>query len=69
MPTYNYECTNCNYTLEIIQKITEPALTICPHCNKEDLKKVIGAATFHLKGDGWYITEYGSKNKRKIRDE
>jgi|TARA_R110000851_G_scaffold62317_2_gene143021 putative FmdB family regulatory protein len=56
MPTYNYECKNCESKLEVIQKITADPLTTCPECKEDELKKVFvaGSGGFQLKGKGWF---------------
>ncbi|WP_300461223.1 zinc ribbon domain-containing protein [Desulfobacula sp.] len=58
MPVYEYQCTECGQIEEALQKISEPPLKICSHC-KGNLKKLISQSTFHLKGSGWYVTDYG----------
>ena len=58
MPIYEYECTNCGRTEEVFQKISDPVLTTCRHCNGQ-LKKLISQSSFKLKGTGWYVTDYG----------
>lgn len=61
MPTYEYVCGVCNYELEIIQRIKEPRLTKCPACNEDSLRRKLSAAAFHLKGTGWYETDFKTK--------
>ncbi len=59
MPLYQYRCSNCNAELEIQQRITEPALTDCPNCETNGLKRVISlGGGFVLKGTGFYNTDY-----------
>ena len=58
MPVYEYQCTECGQIKEAFQKISDSPLEICPHC-KGHLKKLISQSTFHLKGSGWYVTDYG----------
>lgn len=58
MPVYEYQCTKCGQIEEAFQKISDPALETCPHCEGA-LKKIISQSTFHLKGSGWYVTDYG----------
>ncbi len=58
MPVYEYQCTNCGQIVEAFQKISESPLTTCSHCNGS-LKKLISQSSFHLKGSGWYVTDYG----------
>lgn len=61
MPFYEYECTKCNYHTEALQKISDPPITRCEKCNGK-MKKLISHSTFHLKGSGWYVTDYASKS-------
>jgi putative FmdB family regulatory protein len=65
MPVYEYECQACGHYLESLQKISEPPLTDCPACGKPELKKLISAAGFRLKGGGWYETDFKNKDKKK----
>lgn len=58
MPIYEYECTNCGRVEEAFQKISEEPLTTCSHCQGR-LHKLISQSSFHLKGSGWYVTDYG----------
>ena len=58
MPIYEYRCSLCGQELEGLQKVTEPQLTDCPSCGKPGLQKVLTAAGFHLKGSGWYATDF-----------
>ena len=58
MPVYEYQCTKCGQIEEALQKISESPLETCSHC-KGHLKKLISQSTFHLKGSGWYVTDYG----------
>ena len=58
MPIYEYRCSACGHELEALQKISEPRLVTCPECSKDALTKLVSAAGFHLKGSGWYVTDY-----------
>jgi len=60
MPIYEYECTKCGTINEVWQKFSDPPITKCEKCNGK-VKKLISQSTFHLKGTGWYVTDYGSK--------
>jgi putative FmdB family regulatory protein len=60
MPIYEYECTKCGHQIEAWQKFSDPPLTECEHCHGK-MKKLISQSTFHLKGSGWYVTDYASK--------
>ena len=59
MPLYEYECIACHKHTEKIQKFSDPEITICPHCGG-DLKRVISAPAFSMKGGGWYADGYAS---------
>jgi len=62
MPIYEYECSNCGRIDEIIQKFSDKPLTKCRHCSGK-LHKLISHSSFHLKGTGWYITDYANKSQ------
>lgn len=62
MPVYEYQCTECGQVEEALQKISDPPLTECAKC-KGNLKKMISHSAFHLKGSGWYVTDYGGAKK------
>ncbi len=57
MPIYEYQCMECGKTFEIFQKMTDDPLTRCKVC-KGRLNKLISNCAFHLKGTGWYVTDY-----------
>jgi putative FmdB family regulatory protein len=59
MPIYEYECTKCGKLTEAWQKFSDPPLTECNLCSGK-LKKVMSQNSFHLKGSGWYVTDYAS---------
>jgi putative FmdB family regulatory protein len=60
MPIYEYKCRKCGKEYEMFQGITEPAATTCKYC-KGAVTKLISRSSFHLKGSGWYVTDYGGK--------
>lgn len=62
MPIYEYECMKCGKTTEAMQRFSDAPLTECCHCHGE-LRKLISMSTFHLKGSGWYTTDYAGKNQ------
>jgi len=68
MPFYEYRCDACNHNFEALQKISDDALVDCPACNQPSLKKLISAAGFRLKGQGWYETDFKSGSKRNLAD-
>lgn len=64
MPIYDYECTSCGLKKEVMRKISEPSLTLCPECGKETFAKQLSAPSFQLSGSGWYATDFkGGGNK------
>lgn len=65
MPIYEYQCGNCGHQLEAMQKFSDPALTSCPKCAQETLKKLVSSTSFQLKGTGWYATDFKDKGKPK----
>jgi len=65
MPIYEYRCDACGHRLEAIQKISDAALSDCPSCHQPQLKKLISAAGFQLKGSGWYATDFKGGAKKK----
>jgi len=69
MPIYEYACTACDHQLEIIQKMSDPRLEQCPSCGQNTLKKLISPAAFHLKGTGWYETDFSGKKKPQEKAE
>ncbi len=60
MPIYEYECKTCHQITESLQKFSDPPLSDCPHCNGR-LQKLMSLNSFHLKGSGWYVTDYAGK--------
>jgi putative FmdB family regulatory protein len=68
MPFYEYECSNCKYYTEVLQKVSDPPMTKCPSCGKKTFKKLVSAPVFRLKGSGWYETDFKSdkENKRNL---
>ena len=65
MPFYEYECPNCGYRDEVLQKITDKPLKKCPSCGRNGLKKLMSAPVFRLKGSGWYETDFKSDKEKK----
>jgi putative FmdB family regulatory protein len=62
MPIYEYQCSQCGKIEEALQKVSDPPLTSCSHCSGK-LSKLISHSAFHLKGSGWYVTDYADKGK------
>ena len=66
MPIYEYQCKACDKELEVLQKISDAALLVCPGCGESALKKKISAAAFRLKGGGWYETDFKTGDKKNL---
>jgi len=66
MPIYEYQCTECEYKMEALRKISDEPLLDCPACGKPALKKLVSAASFRLKGSGWYETDFKTGNKKQL---
>ena len=64
MPIYAYKCASCGHAKDVLQKISDAPLTVCPSCGAESFTKQVTAAGFQLKGSGWYATDFrgGSKS-------
>jgi putative FmdB family regulatory protein len=60
VPTYQYACTSCGEQLEVVQKFTDDALTVCPVCAGR-LRKVFSAVGVVFKGSGFYRTDSRAK--------
>jgi putative FmdB family regulatory protein len=65
MPIYEYECSKCGRIDEVLQKFSDKPLARCKHCSGK-LQKLISHSSFHLKGTGWYITDYASKSGSQV---
>ena len=58
MPIYAYRCEACGFAKDVLQKMSDEPLTVCPTCSKAAFKKQVTAAGFQLKGTGWYVTDF-----------
>jgi putative FmdB family regulatory protein len=65
MPIYEYRCGACGHHLEALQKLSEGPLRKCPDCGKSQLRRLMSAPQFRLKGEGWYETDFKNKNEVK----
>lgn len=68
MPIYEYKCDACDSQFEVQQKLSEPRLEECPRCRAPNLRKLVSAPAFRLKGSGWYETDFKSDRKRNLAD-
>jgi putative FmdB family regulatory protein len=58
MPIYAYRCASCGHAKDVLQKVSDAPLTVCPACGAEAMRKQVTAAGFQLKGSGWYVTDF-----------
>ena len=65
MPIYEYVCKNCGERTEVIQRVGEKPLALCPHCGKRALKKAASAPAIQFKGSGWYVTDYARAKREE----
>ena len=68
MPIYEYQCGSCGHSLEALQKISDAPLRDCPACSASSLRKLVSAASFRLKGGGWYETDFKTGDKKQLAD-
>jgi putative FmdB family regulatory protein len=69
MPIYEYACSDCDHKLEALQKMNDLPLEQCPACGQKTLKKLVSAAAFHLKGTGWYETDFKGSKKTEEKEK
>jgi putative FmdB family regulatory protein len=62
MPIYAYKCESCDHAKDILRKMSDEPLTVCPQCGESSFKKQLTAAGFQLKGSGWYVTDFRGGN-------
>ena len=58
MPIYAYKCASCGHAKDVLQKMSDAQLTVCPACGAATFNKQVTAAGFQLKGSGWYATDF-----------
>lgn len=59
MPVYEFKC-ECGQEKEALVPMGTKTIK-CDKCG-EDMSKTISLSTFHLKGTGWYATDYSNKS-------
>lgn len=65
MPTYEYRCPACDHRFEVFQRISDEPGAPCPECDTPAERVLSGGAGFLLRGEGFYITDYRSKEYRE----
>lgn len=68
MPIYAYRCESCGHAQDVLQKMSDPVLTVCPACGAPRYVKQLTAAGFQLKGSGWYVTDFRGGDKGPKKD-
>jgi putative FmdB family regulatory protein len=68
MPIYAYRCATCGHAKDVLQKMSDPLLTVCPACGASTFVKQLTAAGFQLKGSGWYVTDFRGDSSAKPKD-
>ncbi|MDO8903330.1 FmdB family zinc ribbon protein [Hydrogenophaga sp.] len=63
MPIYAYKCESCGHAKDVLQKLSDDPLTVCPACGEPGFRKQLTAAGFQLKGSGWYVTDFREGSK------
>jgi putative FmdB family regulatory protein len=67
MPIYEYQCGSCAETFEAIRKFSDAPLDTCRKCGASgNVRKLLSAPAFRLKGSGWYETDFKKGDKRNV---
>ena len=69
MPIYAYKCGSCGHAKDVLQKVSDDPLTVCPACGAESFRKQLTAAGFQLKGSGWYATDFRGGSNAPAADK
>ena len=62
MPIYGYRCGSCGHEFEVLQKMSDAPLQVCPKCSGKLTKKLYPAGIIY-KGSGYYSTDYTGGGK------
>jgi putative FmdB family regulatory protein len=65
MPIYAYRCAACGHAKDVLQKLSDAPLAVCPSCGARRFEKQVTAAGFQLKGSGWYVTDFREGSNKK----
>jgi len=68
MPIHEYRCESCGEQLEKLQRMNDDPLVDCPACGAPALKRLVSAASFRLKGSGWYETDFKKGNRHNLAE-
>ena len=64
MPLYEYQCSKCGYSWELIQRMSDAPPKTCPECRSRKVGKLMSRTSFVLKGSGWYADGYSGKSNK-----
>lgn len=62
MPTYEYACDSCGNDFDVMQKMSEEPLTICPKCGKRIHRVLSADIGISFQGSGFYVNDSHSSN-------
>jgi len=65
MPTYEYACTKCGHTFEVMQSFSEAPITKCQTC-KGKVRKLFSPPAIIFKGKGFHCTDYKNKGGQTV---
>ncbi|MDM0056215.1 FmdB family zinc ribbon protein [Variovorax fucosicus] len=68
MPIYAYKCSACGFAKDVLRKMSDAPLSVCPNCGTSAFEKQVTAAGFQLKGSGWYVTDFREGGGKKPAD-
>jgi|GEM_PF-1919803 putative FmdB family regulatory protein len=57
MPTYEFECRDCQEHFEVKTSFSSTSAIYCPRCSSTSLKKIFGNVAIVLRGPGFYKTD------------
>ena len=69
MPIYEYQCSECKHSCELLEKVDAPQVQKCPKCGHNTLKRQISNTSFQLKGSGWYVTDFRGDKKSDTKKD
>ena len=69
MPLYDYHCSQCNHTFEVLHARDGDGPSECPNCQAKSPQRMLSAGNFHLKGGGWYVTDFKDPPKNKTAQD
>ncbi|MCX8084196.1 MAG: zinc ribbon domain-containing protein [Calditerrivibrio sp.] len=68
MPIYEYKCSKCEHIFELLEPtFSDTAEKKCVKCGSS-AERIMSLTSFHLKGSGWYKTDYASKNNCSAKE-